>query len=124
RAVKDCVGFLSDSVQQQVEGACGGRENHLEGIGRDVEVARQLDDRLAVELRHHVYESPIASRTSRMVSAVRRFALSQPSAMMFFTSVGSSTYACARSRIGASSAWIASITGCLHSRQPMPAVVQ
>src|SRR5712672_3980450 len=26
--------------------------------------------------------------------------------------------------MGASSAWIASITGCLHSRQPMPAVVQ
>src|SRR2546422_578103 len=124
RDVEDVEVFLADQVQQQVERPFEGLENHLEGIGRDVEVARQLDDRLAVELRHHVYESPIASRTSRMVSAARRFALSQPSAMMFFTSVGSSTYACARSRIGASSAWIASITGCLHSRQPMPAVVQ
>src|SRR3954469_12747644 len=39
------------------------------------------------------------------------------------TRVGSSTYCWARSRLGASCAWIVSITGCLHSRQPIPAVV-
>src|SRR5665647_1511795 len=44
--------------------------------------------------------------------------------MMLLTSVGSSRYFWARSCIGFCSASTASITGCLHSRQPMPALLQ
>jgi hypothetical protein len=54
RDVQDVEVFLADQVQQQIQRPFEGLENHLEGIGRDVKVARQLDDRLAVELRHHV----------------------------------------------------------------------
>src|SRR5574343_32599 len=66
----------------------------------------------------------MASRTSRMVSRARTRAFSQPSAMMLRTRVGSSRYICARSRIGACSLRMPSITGCLHSMQPMPALLQ
>ena len=66
----------------------------------------------------------VASRTSRMVSCASLRAASQPSATMARTSDGSSRYCWARSCIGCCSAMMASITGCLHSMQPMPAVVQ
>src|SRR5690348_4357057 len=66
----------------------------------------------------------MASRTSRIVSSARSDAFSHPSWITLRTRVGSSSYWAARSRMGFSSALIASITGCLHSRQPMPAVRQ
>src|SRR5574343_1389635 len=73
---------------------------------------------------HQWYSSPMASRTSRIVSRASSRAFSQPSAMMFLTSVGSSRYIWARSRIGTCSFRMPSMTGCLHSMQPIPAVLQ
>src|SRR5574343_1512180 len=73
---------------------------------------------------HQRYSSPIDSRTSRIVSRAYSRAFSQPSAMMFLTSVGSSRYICARSRIGICSFRMPLITGCLHSMQPIQAVLQ
>src|SRR5574343_38734 len=78
---------------------------------------------LPIHAEHQWYSSPIASRTSRMVSRASSRAFSQPSAMMFLTSVGSSRYIWARSRIGICSLRMPSMTGCLHSMQPMPAVL-
>ena len=85
RDVEDVEVFLADQVEQQVERALEGLEEDLERVGRDVEVVRQLDDRLAVELgdgdgsgadaARRQSDNPMASRTSRMVSAARRFAL-------------------------------------------------
>ena len=50
RDVEDVEVFLADQVQKQVEGALEGLEHDLQRIRRDVEVVRQLDDRLAVDL--------------------------------------------------------------------------
>ncbi len=57
-----------------------------------------------------------------MVSSAVSRACSQPSEMMFFTKVGSSVYSRARSTVSFCSARMASITGCLQSRQPILAV--
>ena len=41
--------LLPDQVQQQVERALERLEEHLQRVGRDVQVARQLGDRLALD---------------------------------------------------------------------------
>jgi hypothetical protein len=51
RNVEDVEILLADQVEQQVERALEGLEDDLERVGRDVEVPRQLDDRLAVQPR-------------------------------------------------------------------------
>jgi len=43
--------YCLDHVQQQVERPFEGLEEHLQRIGRDVQVARHLRDRLAVDHR-------------------------------------------------------------------------
>jgi DNA-binding transcriptional LysR family regulator len=67
---------------------------------------------------------PIASRTSRIVSRATVRARSVPTSAIQCTFFGLVRYSSARSRQGCCSFWMASITGCLQSRQPMPAVVQ
>ena len=72
----------------------------------------------------HRYASPIASRTASIVSRAVSLAWSQPSEMIDRTRSGCDSYSAARSRIGACSASTASITLCLQSRHPIPAVRQ
>jgi nucleotide-binding universal stress UspA family protein len=43
--------LLADQVEQQVERSLEGLEEHLERLGRDVEVDRQRRERLAVDAR-------------------------------------------------------------------------
>src|SRR5205085_12069278 len=88
--IEDVEILFTDQVQKQVEGTFEGIEDDLERVRRDIEVDRQVDDALTVDLRHHALVSPIASRTSRIVSSASRRAFSFPSATIFFTSVGSS----------------------------------
>src|SRR5204862_3791449 len=88
--LEDIQILLSDQVQKEVERPLEGLEHDLQRIWRDIEIDRQVDNPLAIDLRHHAFASPIASRTSRIVSSASRRAFSQPSATIFFTSVGSS----------------------------------
>ena len=59
-----------------------------------------------------------------MVSLANLRAFSQPSETIFLTIVGSSAYSAARACMGFSSLITPSITGCLHSMQPIPADLQ
>ncbi len=51
RDVEDVEVLLPDQVQQQVERALERLQEHLQRVGRDVQVARQLGDRLALDDR-------------------------------------------------------------------------
>ena len=52
RDVEDVEVLPPDQVQQQIERAFEGLEEHLERVGRDVQVLRQREQRLAVQARH------------------------------------------------------------------------
>ena len=133
RDVEDVDVLLADQVEQQVERALEGLQEHLQRVGRDVEVVRQLDDRLAVDAaigrggpvhRSRSCIRPVPSPRARRAWSPRRArrAFSQPSATMFAPASGRRGRP-ARARASAPARRsIASITGCLHSRQPMPAV--
>ena len=44
--------LLADQVEQQIEGSFEGLQENLERLGRDVEVLRHLEQRLAVDAGH------------------------------------------------------------------------
>ena len=54
RDVQDVQVFLTDQVQKQIQRPLERLQDHFQRVGRDVEVDRQFDDRLAVKLGHHV----------------------------------------------------------------------
>ncbi|MDT4810914.1 hypothetical protein FQZ97_438360 [compost metagenome] len=49
RDVEDVDVLLANQVEQQVEGTFEGLEEDLQGVRRDIEILRQLGDRLAVD---------------------------------------------------------------------------
>ena len=134
--------WRADQVEQQVERALERLEEDLERFRRDVQVVRQLvasarrtparaasaratDARDRAPRRSLVIAqvpSPRARRASFPRRACARARSRRRRCCARATDRRGSV--CARSRIGCCSRMIASITGCLHSRQPMPAVVQ
>src|SRR6056297_88856 len=156
RNVEDVDVLPLYEVQQEIERPFEGIQDDLECMGRNVQVDRQLDQRLAFDdrkrhfcltgshrlvlrllsrsgclvRRHnrrflaHRYSNPMASRTSSMVSLAASRARSRPSEIIMSTVPGLAVNSMMRSRIGCNSLSTASITGCLHSTQPIPALRQ
>ena len=61
RDVEDVEVLLADQVQQQVQRALEGLEEDLQRVGRDVQVLRQREQRLAVQAGHrHLVDAPRA----------------------------------------------------------------
>jgi hypothetical protein len=54
RDVEDVEVLLADQVEQQVQRPLEGVEEDLEGVGRDVQIQRQLHHRLAVKAGQHL----------------------------------------------------------------------
>jgi hypothetical protein len=54
RDVEDVEVLLADQVEQQVQRPLEGVEEYLEGVGRDVQIQRQLHHRLAVQAGQHL----------------------------------------------------------------------
>ena len=73
RDVQDVEVLLADEVQQQVQRAFKGFKKNLQRVGRDVQVMRQLEERLAVQARqcHLVHQRGHVRCQRRLVSAQR-----------------------------------------------------
>ena len=73
RNVEDVEVLAPDQVEKQVERALEGLENDLERIGRDVEVARDLEHRLAIQPGDHLQLELLAlDATNRRLGPVER----------------------------------------------------
>ena len=86
-----------DQVEQQVERAFEGLEEDLQRVGRDVQIGRQREQRLAVEPGHGDavddagpprHASPVARRSRRSGAASRSGAVRQQASSLTASALG------------------------------------